>query len=62
MKTRLILVAVAVITAAAMLLWHFLWEKPRQDCAKQGGVWDEHAHMCARTVSIAPVLGPPDPR
>jgi hypothetical protein len=55
MKTRLILLAVAVVTATVMLSWQFIWVQPEQDCAKQGGIWDSHERSCFRSVTIAPL-------
>lgn len=53
--TRLILLAVAVLTALTMLAFQVFWIQPRQDCVKQHGVWDAHDHACAKAVTIVPL-------
>jgi hypothetical protein len=58
---RLILFAVAFVTAAIMLSWHVFWVQPRKDCANQGGTWDDATNACARPVSITPMLAPTPP-
>ena len=51
---RLILLGVAVLTAAIVLTWHFVWVAPKKDCLREGGVWDEHSRSCVNTVTITP--------
>ena len=54
--TRLILLAVATITALAMLAWQVFWIQPEQDCAKHHwGVWDAHDRACGKAVTLVPM-------
>jgi hypothetical protein len=55
MKTRLILLAAAVVTAAIMLSVQVFVLGPRESCEKHGGTWDPPSHSCAQPVSIEPL-------
>ena len=57
-RTRLILLAVVLLAAAAMVAWQVLWVQPEQDCLKHGGVWAAQFRSCARTVTITTELSP----
>lgn len=58
LRTRLILLGVAVATAAIMLSWDFFVVRAERDCLRERGIWDEPTHSCAHPVSIAPDLAP----
>jgi hypothetical protein len=51
-RTRLILLAVVLLCAAAMISWQVFWVQPQQNCEKHGGVWDAKERVCARSVTI----------
>ena len=55
MRTRLILLAVAVVTAAVMLSFQIFIVGPHERCDRERGVWDDESRSCAHTVRISPM-------
>jgi hypothetical protein len=54
-RSRLILLAVAMLAAGAMLAWEVFWVEPEQHCVKHGGDWAAHFRACGRLVTLTAV-------
>jgi len=58
-RLRTIFLALFAVLVGAVLVYHWVWEKPEERCVERKAWWDPDTRICARPVFLADITGRP---
>ena len=56
-RLKLIFIALFVVVNVALLIWHFGWQLPRDNCEQAHKCWDGSQRVCAQPVLVSDLTG-----